>query len=230
MSKVKEYAQNHVRNTIGLGLDSAESVTVFIAVVPGANVIMDLPCIQKSTLPDAGNMEPPKKKPATMGNTLDELLAPCGRIKKTKPKTKRGFRSIELLRMMCQQLSLLFNVPISHFLSRMQWSDMAGPPPMTRPLLDDAPSQPNTLTITSDQGGEILMAAQLARWIGLRVVHFPDHNHRDNNDSVTLNPSLSMSLELLVKVTNGPFGRATWFKSILETIICLEEDETACSK
>ena len=90
LSKAKEYAKSHVRNTIGLGLDSAENVTAFIGVTPGANVIMDLPCIAKATLPDAGNMEPPRKKQATASQTLDALLAPCGRLKIRSRRPKGG--------------------------------------------------------------------------------------------------------------------------------------------
>ena len=231
MSKILRYANEHTRASIGFTCDTAENVTVFGAFIPGSNAYLDLPCIPKASLPDTGYIHEPKTKvTGSQDESFERLLDPGVNVAKTAVKSKRGYRSIELLRLICQQMKLMFGVSLETFFAKEEWyhkSRMGFYLKSTKPY--DEPGL-NIMSLTADQGNDIVMACQLSRHVGLRLVYVPDHNHRDNNDANFTSPSVSLCIELIGKVANGPFGQGAWFSSILETAQLLVEDEPSCKK
>ena len=206
-------------------------MNVFVAFLPGSNVSLDLPCIPKSSLPDTGYVEPPSNNPRKAPRkSLESIISTGGQLRAKKPATKRGYRSIELLRLLCQQLRFLMGLSLENFFSRCPWPTTAGPAPLRASLDVLSSEEPDLLSLTTDQGTDVCLAAQKSRWLGIRIVHIPDHNHRDNNDGAILNSSGEMCIDILGKIVNGPYGRGAWFKSIKETVSVLLKDEPSCYK
>lgn len=231
LTKVVSFAQEKAKRAFGMGLDTAEGITAFIGYVPGSNASLDLPCISKAALPDVGTTEPSAKRQGKkLEGTYDEIVAITAPKAEKRATAVRGYRSIELLRLVCQQLKLVLGKDISEFFATEQWWPKVGKAPLRKVEENLQGHKLNMLSLCSDQGSEILMAVQLSQWLGVRMSLIPDHNHRDNNDSNFAEPSTCMCIELIGKITNGPYGRGAWFKSIQETIAVLEPDEETCAK
>ena len=108
-------------------------------------------------------------------------------------KNKRGLRSIELLRMIDQQLVLLFGSKLDIFGSKCKWFKNGGFPSITMSSANPrviTGARPSVLSLVTDQGADIGLCTQQCQCLGLRFVNFYDSNHRDDNDSVACAPPL----------------------------------------
>ena len=66
---------------------------------------------------------------------------------------------------------------------------------------------------------------QAIRWMGIRVIWHPDHNHRDHNDLNTAGATLRLPIEVLGRCATGPFKTGLWHKALLDAANRLMEDE-----
>ena len=145
------------------------------------------------------------------------MCQPKKKAKKNPTKTYRGARSVELACALEQQFKLLYKAPLTAIGSKTNWPRRLGSP-LVRGEMHPTPWQvPNTITIVSDQGSDIIMRQQLLLKAGARVVPLYDHNHRDDNDSKKIPSIVKFSIEMLEKLSTGPYRSGQWYKSIQES-------------
>ena len=81
--------------------------------------------------------------------------------------------------------------------------------------------------LVTDQDRSVALASGTLRWLGCRLVHHVDFNHRDDNDASVVPNSLQTTLNVLGKCATGPFGQGKWRKYVVESARILSDDESA---
>ena len=89
---------------------------------------------------------------------------------------------------------------------------------------------PNTLVVVSDQDLSLNLACAVMKWLGCRIVHHADFNHRDDNDAKCVPMGLKIIIETLGKVATGPFGVGRWRKHVIDAANMLCADTNALGR
>ena len=216
--------------TVGFAFDSAEEITIFIGFECRSGLVWDMPPVEKATLPI--DLPPPLQDPASSeavrepgGATLKQKI---GKIEVTKTnKSARGSAATETLCTIEQQVHFLFEEGFKLFAPKTEWFQLAGPPALNRNPGPASKDVPDTLVLVSDQDRSLALAIGTMRWIGGRVVHHCDFNHRDDNDAKVAPNALKMALNVLGRCATGPFGAGKWRKYVVESASILSADHQA---
>ena len=215
---------------LGFAFDSAEEITIFVGFESRRGIVWDMPCVGKASmpidLPSEMQSPPTEEGRAQIGGA--RLKEKIGKI--TVPKVNKSARGSAATETICtieQQVEFLYDGGLKLFAPKNKWATHAGPPALQKSQETDPQSVPDTLVLVSDQDRSLALATGALRWIGCRVIHHCDFNHRDDNDAKLVPFSLKMALNVLGRCSTGPFGTGKWRKYVVESAVILSADEPA---
>ena len=230
VDKILQKAPAAVKTCLGISFDSADEITIFIGFNGQSGAVWDLPCIAKAMMPIELSADC-KEEMDESGIELQRGAALKEKIGKiVVPKVNRQARGVQSTEIICnieQQVRLIYGAGYEMFAPQRPWLKHAGVVGMKRAEGGGAACKPDTLVLVTDQDRPLALATGTLRWLGCRIVHLCDFNHRDDNDANVVPNSLKTTLNVLGKCATGPFGTGKWRKYVVESAHILSADVAA---
>ena len=240
---------------LGLTFDTSDCLTICIAYNTRGSDLWDMPCLLDNASPQSvfeGSDDIlalvdalPEAKREQIEDTIQLVESSRNKapiLRRTTHHTisknpiqssKKGMASWDYLVKINHYITHMFgpkNGSLRPMRSLNEWWPAAQNPMIRQEyqsvMTDQDNSVPNILKLQSDQASDILQLSQALTWIGFRVFHTPDFNHRDDNDhKLVPDKIVHVIVNILTRLRSGPFHTRSWRRSILAAADLLAETE-----